>query len=300
MKILLLGKDGQIGGALQSTLPSLGNVVAWGRQEACFENLAELAECVAAQNADVIVNAAAYTAVDMAESHAQTAFLVNAKAVSVLAAVAARQGALMVHYSTDYVFDGKKADAYDENDAPNPLSVYGRSKLAGDEAVVASGCRHLIFRVSWIYAPGHANFPGTMLRLARQRSSLNVVGDQIGAPTSARLVASATAKAIAKVTANEDGQSLCGLYSLAATGAVSRADMVRFIIHEASALGAATALPPETVRAVSTSEFPTAAMRPLNSRLGTTKIRQAFGVPLPSWQDEMRAWVACELAKDRS
>lgn len=297
MKILLLGKNGQVGEMLQAALSPLGAVVAWGREDACLENPLRLAGAVAALEADIIVNAAAYTAVDKAESEPATAFLVNAEAVSALAGVARRQGAWLVHYSTDYVFDGRKSDAYTEEDQPNPLCVYGRSKLAGDRAIVASGCQYLIFRVSWVYAAGHANFPRAMLWLARERTSLNVVADQVGAPTSARLVADVTAKALATLAQDRSGVNWSGIYNVAAAGATSKADMVRFILGEAAALGCQTTLAPDEVWPVKTQMFPTPATRPLNSRLNTTKLRRTFSMDLPPWQEDMRQWVAQELAE---
>ncbi len=295
MKILLLGKNGQVGEALQSALAPLGQLVAWGREDACFEHPNRLAESVASQGADVIVNAAAYTAVDKAEREPATAFLVNAEAVSVLAALAKRQGTWLVHYSTDYVFDGHKVDAYTEDDPTNRLSVYGRSKLAGDKAIVASGCLYLIFRVSWIYAAGHANFPRALLRLARDKSGLDVVADQIGAPTSAELIATITAGAIARVARDRDAASLSGVYNLAAAGKTSRADMVRLIVDEASAMGLLPLPNSSAIRSVTSDAFPMPAARPLNSQLATTKLCRTFAVDLPPWQDGMRAWVAREL-----
>lgn len=299
MKLLLLGRNGQVGEALQSTLGRLGQVVAWGREAACLEEPERLAERVAAQKADVIVNAAAYTAVDRAESEPARAFLINARAVSALAAVAERQGAWLVHFSTDYVFDGRKADSYAEDDAPNPLSVYGRSKLAGDDAIVVSGCLHLIFRISWVYAAGHPNFPRAMLQLARERSSLDVVGDQVGAPTAARLVAAATARALARTARGRAARSLSGVYNLAPAGTTDRADLARFVVREALARGAGLALSPGAIRSVATDAYPASATRPLNSRLDTTKLRRTFGMELPPWQDDMRGWIACELAGGR-
>jgi dTDP-4-dehydrorhamnose reductase len=296
MKLLLLGRNGQVGEALQATLGRLGQVVAWGREAACFEEPERLAERVAAQKADVIVNAAAYTAVDRAESEPARAFLINARAVSALAAVAERQGAWLVHFSTDYVFDGRKPDSYAEDDAPNPLSVYGRSKLAGDDAIVASGCLHLIFRISWVYAPGHPNFPRTMLQLARERSSLDVVADQVGAPTAARLVAAATVRVIARTGRGRAASSLSGVYHLAPSGATDRADLARFVVREASARGADLALSPGAIRSVTTDAYPASASRPLNSCLDTAKLRRTFGMDFRPWQDDMRAWIACELA----
>jgi len=290
MKILLFGKNGQVGEALQTALRPLGEVIALGRAEADLEQPGELPRIVATHAPDVIVNAAAYTAVDKAETDAQRARLVNAEAVAALAAAARRTNAWLVHYSTDYVFDGRRPRPYREVDVPQPLSVYGSTKLRGDQAIAGSGCRHLLFRVSWVYSRGHSNFGATMLRLARDRTALNVVADQIGAPTSAALIADVTAKAIARV-AQPDTDALSGTYHLAASGTVSRADYAKFLISEARAAGAPIALDASGIAAVATADYPTPAARPLNSRLDTRKLATAFGIDLPPWQDDVRQWV---------
>jgi len=193
MRILLLGKGGQVGRELQGPLAAIGDLLAVDRTSGDLERPDDLAALVRRERPDVIVNAAAYTAVDKAESEPEKAGLVNAAAVAVLAGAAADLGATLVHYSTDYVFDGTKAGRYVESDRPNPLSVYGRTKLEGEQAVAASGCRHWIFRTTWVYAAHGHNFVRTMLRLARERDELRVVDDQFGAPTSARLIAAVTA-----------------------------------------------------------------------------------------------------------
>jgi len=290
MKILLFGETGQVGEALQTALQPLGEVTALGRAEANLEHPGELPRIVATHAPDVIVNAAAYTAVDKAETETERARLVNAEAVATLAAAAHRTNAWLIHYSTDYVFDGQKPTPYHEFDAPQPLSVYGSTKLRGEQAIAESGCRHLLFRVSWVYAAGHGNFGATMLRLARDRSSLNVVADQIGAPTSAGLIADITAKAIGRL-AQPDAESLSGTYHLAASGVVSRADYAKFLVSEARAAGAPLMLEASGITAVATSAYPTPAARPLNSRLNTRKLAAAFGVTLPPWQDDVRQWV---------
>ncbi len=293
MKLLRLGKDGQVGSALQQALPALGEMVALGRAEADFERPGELARLIATHAPDVIVNAAAYTAVDRAEADADRARLVNAEAVAILAAAAQRSGAWLVHYSTDYVYDGRKPEPYLEADEARPLSVYGSTKLRGDSAIAASGCRHVIFRVSWVYAAGHPNFGATMLRLAKDRDSLDVVDDQVGAPTSARLIAATTAKVLA--TAGER-QDISGVYHLAATGTVSRNGYARFVVAEALAHGAALTLRPEAIRPIASTALPTPAERPLNSRLDTTRLQQAFAIALPAWEEDARAWVTESLA----
>jgi len=289
MKVLLLGKDGQVGRALVPALAALAEVVALGRAEADFEQPGELPRLVADHAPDVIVNAAAYTAVDKAETDPDRARLVNVEAVAALAGAARRRDIWLVHYSTDYVFDGQKPGPYDESDAPNPLNVYGATKSRGDVAIAESGCRHLIFRVSWVYGDGDGHFAGTMLRLARDSDSLAVVADQVGAPTSARLIASVTAEALARL-ATPDG--LEGTYHLAASGSVGRADYARFVIAEAASRGARLSLAPEAVADVATADYPTPAARPLNSRLATQKLEAALGRPMPVWQDDVRRWVA--------
>lgn len=297
MRLLLLGKDGQVGRALQPTLAAAGELIACGRAEADLERVGELPRLVAAHRPDVIVNAAAYTAVDQAETDAGRARLVNAEAVAILAAAAHRTGAWLVHYSTDYVFDGRKADPYTETDAPAPLSVYGMTKHAGDLAIAQAGCRHLIFRVSWVYAPRSNNFARAMLHLARDRTSLNVVADQFGAPTSADLIASVTAAAIARAVGQPDGDGMSGLYHLAPTGAVSRADYAKFLIAAAREAGAPLKLSAAEIQPIPTSDYPTPAARPLNSRLDTAKLRATFALALPPWQDAARRWVAETVAE---
>ena len=293
MRILLLGKDGQVGRALQPTLAPLGELVALGRAEADFERPEELARVVAAHAPDVIVNAAAYTAVDKAESDADRAHLINVEAVSVLARIAQRSGAWLVHYSTDYVYDGKNRDAYVETDPSNPLSVYGASKHQGDLAIAASGCHHLIFRVSWVYAMGGNNFARAILRLARDRETLSVVADQIGAPTSAALIASTTASVLANLrAAPAETETLAGLYHLAPNGAVNRHAYAQELVRQAEALGAKFKVRAEDIAEIATADYPTPATRPLNSRLDTQKLRAAFGIDLPPWENDVRQWVA--------
>ncbi len=210
------------------------------------------------------------------------------------AAVARRTGAWLVHYSTDYVYDGAKAGHYVETDAAQPLSLYGSTKAQGDDAIREAGCKHLIFRVGWVYAVGSNNFAQTMLRLAKDKTELRVVGDQIGAPTSATLIANITAMAVRRLGRPNGPES--GLYHLVAGGEVSRADYARFLIAEARARGARLALP-EGITAVSSTAYPAAA-RPLNSRLDTGKLRAAFGIDLPDWRDDARRWVAATVGDE--
>lgn len=285
MKILLLGKDGQVGWELQRSLAPLGEVLALNsRSESYCGDLADLAglgRTVQDWAPDVIVNAAAYTAVDKAESEREQAFRVNAEAVGVLAKAAAASGALLVHYSTDYVFPGQGVTPWQETDEVGPLNVYGESKLAGEQAIQASGCKHLIFRTCWVYAARGNNFARTMLRLATERDTLGVIDDQFGAPTGAELIADVTAHAI--VAARHDA-ALSGLYHLAAAGETTWCGYARFVLEHAAAAGVALKVPAEAVKALTTDAYPTPARRPANSRLDTHKLEKAFGLRLPEWQ----------------
>lgn len=285
MKILLLGKDGQVGWELQRSLAPLGEVLALNsRSEGFCGDLADLpglARTVQDWVPDVIVNAAAYTAVDKAESEREQAFRVNAEAVGVLAEAAAASGALLVHYSTDYVFPGQGVTPWRETDDVGPLNVYGQSKLAGEQAIQASGCKHLIFRTCWVYAARGNNFARTMLRLASERDTLGVIDDQFGAPTGAELIADVTAHAI---VATRRDAALSGLYHLAAAGETTWCGYARFVLEQAAAAGVALKVSAEAVNALTTDAYPTPAKRPANSRLDTHKLEKAFGLRLPEWQ----------------
>lgn len=289
MKTLLFGKNGQVGWELQRSLAPLGEIVALDQDGAdglCgdFTDLAGLAETVRRVAPEVIVNAAAYTAVDRAESEPELARTINARAPGVLAEEAGRLGAWLVHYSTDYVFDGSGDEPRVETDPTGPLSVYGRTKLAGEQAV--AGCaRHLILRTSWVYAARGANFAKTMLRLAAERDHLRVVGDQIGAPTGADLIADVTAHALRAVW---NRPQLAGLYHLAAGGETSWHAYACFAIEQARQAGRSLRVGAEGVEAIPSSAYPTAARRPLNSRLDTSKLQQAFGLHLPEWRIGVR------------
>ncbi len=291
MKILLLGKNGQVGWELQRALAVLGELVALDRQGAgglCGDlaDLAGLERTVQVLRPQVIVNAAAYTAVDKAESEAGLARRINAEAPGVLAQAAARTGALLVHYSTDYVFDGSGSAPWKEDDATAPLSVYGRSKLEGEQAIAAAGGRHLIFRTSWVYGARGGNFAKTMLRLAREREQLNVIEDQIGAPTGADLLADVTAHAIRHLLPPMRHNDLTpsGLYHLAAAGETSWHGYARFVLDHAQRAGQALKAGPGQVQPIPTSAYPTPAQRPHNSRLDTTRLQNTFGLHLPHWQ----------------
>lgn len=283
MKILLLGKGGQVGWELQRSLAPLGQLVAldFDSAELCgdFSNPAGLAETVRRVAPDVIVNAAAHTAVDKAESEPERARTINAITPAVLADEAKKLGAWLVHYSTDYVFNGSGDSPWRETDATGPLSVYGQTKLEGEQAV-ARCTKHLIFRTSWVYAARGANFAKTMLRLAKEREQLKVISDQVGAPTGADLLADVTAHAIRAVQTQPE---LAGLYHLAAGGETSWHGYARFVIEHARRAGQPIRVAPEVIEAIPTSAYPTPAQRPLNSRLDTRKLQAAFGLSLPEW-----------------
>lgn len=290
--ILLFGANGQVGFELQRSLAPLGAVVALTRAQADLSRPDSLRALVRDYAPGVIVNAAAYTAVDRAEAEPELARCVNALAPGVLAEEAARLGAAMVHFSTDYVFDGGQAAAYVETDTPHPLSVYGNTKWAGELAVAQACPRHLIFRTSWVFGPHGGNFLKTMLRLAAERDRLRVVADQIGAPTSSTLIAATTA-AVLRIMHGADAQDpRWGLYHLTAGGQASWHDYACYLIAQGHAHGLALRARPDTVAAITTADYPVAATRPANSCLNTTKLRQAFGVELPAWQVGVDAVVA--------
>jgi len=286
MRILLFGASGQLGWELQRALAPLGEIVAPGRRGtpglvADFAEPASLAAVVEAVAPDLIVNAAAHTAVDRAEAEPELAQAVNARAPGVLARAAAARGARLIHYSTDYVFDGSGEQPRDEDAPAAPLSVYGRTKLDGEQEIRASGCAHLLLRTSWVYAARGANFATTMLRLAAERSVLKVVDDQIGAPTGAELLADLTAQMLPAWRARPE---LAGTYHAVAAGHTSWHGYAAFVLDAARARGLALALPAEGLQAVPSSGYVTAATRPLNSRLDTRKLRVRFGLVLPDWQ----------------
>ena len=286
MKILLLGKNGQVGWELQRSLAPLGQVLALDSKSLDYcgdlSDLQGLAATVQRFAPDVIVNAAAYTAVDKAESEPDQALRVNAEAPAVLAAEALKLNALLVHYSTDYVFAGDGETPWQESDPVGPLSVYGATKLAGERAIQSSGCSHLIFRTSWVYAARGNNFAKTMLRLARERDSLNVIDDQFGTPTGADLLADVTAHAI---RATRQQPHLSGVYHLAPAGETTWYRYARFVLEQAHAAGVQLQVSPASVGAIATAAYPTPAKRPANSRLNTQKLQSAFSLHLPEWQD---------------
>lgn len=284
MKILLLGKNGQVGWELQRSLAPLGELIALDRQTIdglCGDlaNLSALRDSIDQVRPDVIVNAAAYNAVDKAESESELALRVNGQAIQVMAEEAVRLGAWLVHYSTDYVFDGKGQTPWQESDVPAPLNRYGESKLAGEMAIQASGCKHLIFRTSWVFAARGQNFAKTMLRLARERQELNVINDQVGAPTGAELIADVTALALQQALTRPE---LAGLYHLAAAGEISWHGYARHVLDFAKASGEELAV--QVINPIDAVAYPTPARRPLNSRLNTQKLRTNFSLHLPDWQ----------------
>ena len=285
MKILLTGRAGQVGSELAKMLPALGEVVATGHDTLDLTAPDAVRAFVRDVRPDLIVNAAAYNAVDRAESDAAQAHAVNATAPAVMAEEAKRLGALIVHYSTDYVFDGTKTSAYVETDATNPLGEYARSKLAGEQAVLASGADALVLRVCWVYDGSRANFVTTMLRLARERDELRVVGDQVGAPTWARGIAEATVAAIRDL---ERARAASGLYHLAAAGQVDRFELVRRLFELTAGERPKT---PRLVR-IATSDYPLPAPRPLNSVFDTSKLRSAFGIELDHWDRQLQDCLA--------
>lgn len=298
IKILLLGKNGQVGWELQRSLAPLGEVIALDARslDYCgdFTNLDGLAQAIRAIVPDVIVNAAAHTAVDKAESEHELARTINALAPAVLANEAKRIGAWLVHYSTDYVFDGSGETPRLESDTTSPLSVYGQTKLDGENAIVASGCKHLIFRTSWVYAARGGNFAKTMLKLAQERDALKVINDQIGAPTGADLLADVTAHAIRKALVSPE---VSGLYHLVASGETSWHGYASFVIEYARQAGVEIKVAADAIQAVPTSSFPIPAKRPLNSRLSTEKLQNSFDLVLPSWQSGVTRLLAEILNK---
>lgn len=287
MKILLLGSSGQVGWELQRSLSVLGELFAPGRDEADLAHAESLTRVVRTLQPDVIVNAAAHTAVDKAESEPELAHAINAIAPEVLAREAHRLDAWLLHYSTDYVFDGSGSRPWREDDTPAPLSVYGHSKLAGERHVATHLPRHLILRTSWVYAARGQNFAKTMLRLAAERERLTVIDDQFGAPTGAELLADVSAHLLRAVLADGDARR-AGLYHLAAAGETTWNGYARFVLGEAQRLGVPLKAGPEQVDPVPSSAFATAARRPHNSRLDTARLSSTFGLQLPPWQQGVR------------
>lgn len=301
LRILLTGKNGQVGRELESRLPCLGELVALDHHQLDVADAEGIRRTVRDLQPNLIVNAAGYTAVDQAETDQEAAQAVNADAPALIAEEAKRIGAALIHYSTDYVFDGGKSAPYEEDDEPNPVNVYGRTKLAGERAVQAAGVPHLIFRTTWVYATRGRNFLLTFLRLASQREELGVVKDQIGAPTWSRMIAVGTSLILARICSTELWLSRLressGVYHLTAAGKTSWYDLARAILEEcsdSSKLGpwftAATGGQPLAIRRVvpiSTSEYPTPALRPAYSVLSNTKLLRTFNLQLPHWRTQL-------------
>ena len=285
MKILLFGKNGQVGWELQRSLSSVGELVALDTddQMPCgdFTRLEDIIQTIHSVSPDIIVNAAAYTAVDKAESESALAHTINTQAPKILAQESLKIGAWLVHYSTDYVFDGNGTKPWKETDPTAPINIYGSTKLEGEKAVINSGCKHLIFRTSWIYSARGENFIKTMIRLAQSRDHLSVIDDQIGAPTGAELLADVTAHSIC--TALRQPQ-VSGLYHLAAKGEISWYGYANFVLDKARQSGIKLQVQAENIQPVTTDAFPQTARRPRNSRLNTRKIEHTFDLTLPLWQ----------------
>jgi dTDP-4-dehydrorhamnose reductase len=286
--ILLFGKNGQVGFELQRALSPFGLVHAFGRQDCDLANLSQVREIVRQLRPDIIVNASAYTAVDKAESEPQIAYLINAAVPSVLAEEAASIGALIVHYSTDYVFDGMQPGWYVEDDIPNPQSVYGTSKLAGESGIAATSCRNLIFRTSWVFGAHGGNFAKTILRLAKERESLSVIVDQHGAPTSAHLIADVTARVIVRYWNEVNRESFpYGIYHLVAAGETTWYEYAQYVIAYAEKTGIELRLKSSAIEAIPSIDYPLPAPRPSNSKLDSGKLRKTFGLILPDWRRDM-------------
>lgn len=287
MKILVTGKNGQVGFELQRALASLGEVVAVDHADCDLADVKAIRELVRCVAPDVIVNPAAYTAVDNAEADKATAFAVNARAPGVFGEEAACLSALVVHFSTDYVFNGGKEGSYSENDQPDPQSVYGSSKYAGELALAAANPRHLIMRTSWVVGAHGDNFAKAMLRLATEREQFGVVADQFGAPTSAAALADLTAHLVRQYGREGADGFPYGTYHVAASGETSWCDYARFVIGKALAAGKVLKANPNTVMPLTTAQYPTPAKRPANSRLDTSRFRRTFGLRLPPWQESV-------------
>lgn len=289
MQWLILGASGQVGRELSRALQPLGRGDALSRQQCDLAKLGAGAEAVTRHAPDVVINAAAYTAVDRAEDEPQLAQRINAEAVGELAEACSRQGIPLVHYSTDYVFSGQGDKPFREDDATDPLSVYGKSKLAGERAIVQSGAKALLFRTSWVYASHGNNFVKTMLRLGRERDDLSVIDDQIGAPTWAATIADVTALALHAWQREQWTPQLAGVYHLTASGATSWHGFAEAVFEEAVALQLIERTSVPRVAPIASSDYPQKAPRPMNSRLDVAGLERAFGLTMPSWRDALRA-----------
>jgi len=286
MKILLTGCNGQVGFELQRSLAPLGDVTALDRSRCDLADPDSLRAAIRAARPAIIVNPAAYTAVDKAESDEATAHAVNAIAPGIIGEEAAKLGALVIHYSTDYVFDGAKDSPYVESDPTNPLSVYGRTKLAGEQALADSGARHLIFRTSWVFGAHGANFLKTILRLAREREELRIVADQFGAPTGAALIADVSAQVLGQYLRSDRKENFpVGVFHLAAAGCTSWHGYTTHVVETALCLGHSLKARPEAIHPIPASAYPVPAARPANSRLDCSLLKKNFGLHLPAWEE---------------
>ncbi|MFK7973655.1 MAG: dTDP-4-dehydrorhamnose reductase [Rickettsiaceae bacterium] len=280
MRILLFGANGQVGYQLRRSLVTLGEVKALTRIEVNLENQLQITNLIRNYKPHVIVNAAAYTNVDKAEKEPDKAFAINSRALKIISDEIKQLGGLLVHYSTDYVFDGKNTKSYIETDTTNPLSVYGKTKLSGENEIIKSGCNHLIFRTSWVYSKEGANFINTIVKLAKERGQLRVVSDQIGCPTSADFIADITAHCIVQNLHYKKQ----GIFNITAQGKVSWYELALFVIKELQTRGIKLKTLPENITPINTSEYPLPAERPLYSKLDTEKIKQIFSLNIPKWQ----------------
>jgi len=294
MRILLLGSNGQLGKELERQLSNVGSVAAFPRSSLDITDHAAVKDAVRCVHPDIIVNAAAYTAVDQAENDAQTAFAINAEAVANLAQLAKAGHAWLIHYSTDYLFDGTKPTPYIETDTPNPINVYGASKLAGEQAMVEVDCQHIIFRTTWMIGKDGSNFAKTILRLTTERQELNVISDQIGVPTSPALISKVTIDAIQSI--KYDNAWPQGIYHLAPQGVSNWHEIAQTLLSFAEQRHVSLNAHAADIQAIATEEYPTAAQRPLNSQLDTRKLRAQLSFDLPHWKDDFLA-VASEIVK---
>lgn len=295
MKILLLGANGQLGAELNRQLPLIAETKAYTRSKLDITDTQAVIEAISSFEPNVIVNTAAYTAVDKAEEEKALAYAINSDAVAVLAQQAAKQGAWLIHYSTDYIFDGGKTTPYTEIDTPNPINVYGASKLAGEEFIATSNCNHLIFRTTWVIGKDGKNFAKTILRLATQRDSLSVISDQYGVPTSPSLITNVTIDAIKAIKKQRAWPS--GAYNLVPLGISTWHEVAQTLITIAEENSVPLAISATDILAITTAEYLTPAKRPLNSRLETQKLSRQLSFHLPNWKDDFSA-VAAEVIKE--
>jgi len=293
MKTLLFGADGQVGHHLQKSLSEIGELVSCDRRQVDLCNLDQLRKSIRDTTPDFIVNAAAYTGVDLAEDDIGLAYKINADAVELMALEAKKLNSWLIHYSTDYVFDGKANTPYPESATPNPINVYGWTKLQGENAVFNSDCKHLIFRTSWVYSERKNNFAKTILKLASERGMLKIVDDQIGVPTSAEFIAQTTTHCVDKIFKQDLGAIDCsGLYHLTPSGRISWYDFACFLVEEAQKQGLELTLEKSKIQPIATSEFPTQARRPSYSLLDNSKIQETFDLILPVWKHHAKKLIS--------